>query len=268
MMSAALVEMARQRSAPPAGNFFDPSAVANISPCQNIDDFNPFLYQQWQAGLSDTQPNYCSQTCNTTYFSQTDDMNLLNLTCINCENIPQTSHLSVLWQIPQFSLIGISEILASITSIEFFYGQAPLPLRSICQALNTGTQALGAISLVPLIYAVNSIPNEMWLPSNLDTGFLDYYFFLLSAVMILDLLFLLWISRRFEYKTEDQLSCQLGEISSNSNHDNSECNTACITPKSYQQDTDTHDQHFEEEEEQNSDGNDMTNPLLLQRNKD
>lgn len=225
MVCAAVVEIVRQRNAPPPGNYFNQRAVDNISPCQNIDDFNPFIYQQWQAGLTDSQPNYCTQTCNNTFYSVEDSMALLNLTCIDCDNIPQTSNLSVLWQIPQFTLIGISEILASITSIEFFYSQAPLPLRSICQALNTGTQALGAISLVPLIYAVNSIPSEMWLPSNLDTGYLDYYFFLLSVVMVIDWLLLLWISRGFQYKTEEQLSCKL---------DNSELDAILFSP--YQRD--------------------------------
>ena len=258
MVSAALVEIARQRSAPPAGDYFDPSAVANISPCQSIDDFNPFLFQQWQAGLSDTQPNYCSQTCNTTYYSETDGLVLLNLTCIDCENIPQTSGLSVLWQIPQFTLIGISEILASITSIEYFYSQAPLPLRSICQALNTGTQALGAISLVPLIYAVNTIPSEEWLPSNLDIGYLDYYFFLLSAVMIVDFLFLLWISRGFEYKTEEQLSCKLDDSDSSESG-----GTPCITPTSYQRDADI---DIDDVHEETTYGNSVRDPLLSQSN--
>lgn len=209
MVAAALVELARRKYSPPSGNFYDETAVSNISPCQDVGNFDPYRYQQWQAAIlpSDAQPLHCTQTCDVTYYSPLYSMPLLNLTCISCEDIPQTSSLSVLWQIPQYSLVGISEILASVTAIELFYSQAPPSLRSLCQALNTGSQALGAIALVPLIYAVNSGgPDSAWLPADLDEGHLDYYFFLLALIMIADLAILFVISANFPYKTEAELS--------------------------------------------------------------
>jgi hypothetical protein len=30
-----------------AGNYYDQSAQDNISPCQNLDDYNPYNYQEW-----------------------------------------------------------------------------------------------------------------------------------------------------------------------------------------------------------------------------
>ena len=110
MIVAAIVEEARLATAPSPGNYYDDSARDNITPCQNIDDYNPYDYQKWLAGIDDTsEPLYCYQTCNIYYDS--GGVMLLNMTCINCNDIPQMSKLSIFWQIPQFTLVGISEIL-------------------------------------------------------------------------------------------------------------------------------------------------------------
>jgi dipeptide/tripeptide permease len=47
----------------------------------------------------------------------------LSLLCILCDDIPLASSMNVLWQIPQFMLIGTSEILAAVTAMEFFYSE-------------------------------------------------------------------------------------------------------------------------------------------------
>ena len=50
MAVAGLVEMLRQSEKATAGDYTDEAARDNISPCQNLDDYNPFQYQQWDAG--------------------------------------------------------------------------------------------------------------------------------------------------------------------------------------------------------------------------
>jgi peptide/histidine transporter 3/4 len=118
MVLAALIEIWRLKQAPSDGDYYDTSARDNVTPCQNIDDYNPYQYQDWYSGVSDTdKPMHCSQICSTIEDST------LALSCISCDTIPQMSNLSVFWQIPQFFLVGVAEILASITSLEFFYSQ-------------------------------------------------------------------------------------------------------------------------------------------------
>jgi dipeptide/tripeptide permease len=56
----------------------------------------------------------------------------------------------------QFSLVGASEILAAITSLEFFYSQAPISMRSVSQSLNLFTNALGSFLVIPVLLLVNS----------------------------------------------------------------------------------------------------------------
>ena len=207
MLMAALVEYFRGQTAPAAGDWYDESARANITPCQSIDDYNPNVYQEWYAGIDDaTQPLYCSETCDQTVI--VDGQELLSLDCISCEDIPQMSDMSIFWQIPQFVAVGISEILASVTALQFFYTQAPLPMRSVCQALNLLTNALGSWLMIPLLLLVNSDRSNEWVPPNLDEGHLVWYFLLLAGLMGLSLLYFYFISYDYVYKTEAEVDIQ------------------------------------------------------------
>jgi solute carrier family 15 (peptide/histidine transporter), member 3/4 len=39
------------------------------------------------------------------------------------EGSPQAANLSIFWQVPLFVLMGVSEILTSISSMDFFYSE-------------------------------------------------------------------------------------------------------------------------------------------------
>jgi hypothetical protein len=115
------------------------------------------------------------------------------------------SNLSVFWQIPQFMLIGVSEILASITSLEFFYSQAPSSMRSVAQAFNLATSSIGSFVVIPLIYIVNANPKDPWLPRDLNQGHLAWYFLLLAGLMVCNQFYFWYICRDYKYKTNAEL---------------------------------------------------------------
>ena len=201
MAAAALLEVARLHYAPAAGDWTNSDAVNNISPCQDIDDYDGNLFQLWyQDPANNDEPAYCSATCDVL-----GSDGLLSPACIDCDDIPQMSNINVFWQIPQFVLIGVSEILASITSLEFFYSQAPSSMRSVTQSFNLATSALGSFVTIPLIYFVNINKNDEWLPTNLDQGHLTYYFMVLGICIIADLAYFWWISQGYVYKTNAEL---------------------------------------------------------------
>lgn len=213
MCVAAIVEAARLAYAPPAGGYDDAAARAHFTPCQDLRDYDPYTYQAYLAGddtddgANNGAPLYCSKVCNDYYINPATQLRTLNLTCISCDDLPQTSGLSVFWQVPQFCLIGVAEILTAITALEFFYSQAPTAMRSVSQSLNLATTALGSFLVIPLLLLVNEAdPSAAWVPANLDEGHLAWYFVLLAALMALTLAWFVRLAAGYEYKTTAELS--------------------------------------------------------------
>ncbi len=118
----------------------------------------------------------------------------------NCDDvfIPMNS-LSIWWQAPQFILVGISEILISISSYELFYSEVPNNMRSVCQALNLLTTSLGSM----LTGGINSIFSS-WLPDNLNDGKLELVYFFIAGLAFLAYLALRVVSAGFKYKKDDE----------------------------------------------------------------
>uniref|UniRef100_A0A1D1Z7N0 Peptide transporter PTR2 n=1 Tax=Anthurium amnicola TaxID=1678845 RepID=A0A1D1Z7N0_9ARAE len=112
--------------------------------------------------------------------------------------------LSILWQIPQYFLVGAAEIFTFIGQYEFFYDQSPDAMRSLCSALALFTTALGNYLSSFILTVVASITTrggrDGWIPDNLNKGHLDYYFWLLAGLSSLNLLIYVFCSSRYKYK--------------------------------------------------------------------
>ncbi|KAF8379115.1 hypothetical protein HHK36_028544 [Tetracentron sinense] len=108
--------------------------------------------------------------------------------CTNCEG---SSSLSIFWQIPQYVLIGASEVFMYVGQLEFFNGQAPEGLKSFGSALCMTSISLGnyvsslLVTIVMKISSDGQIPG--WIPGNLNKGHLDWFYFLLAVLTTLDL---------------------------------------------------------------------------------
>ena len=113
--------------------------------------------------------------------------------------------MSVLWQIPQFFLIGTAEVLSSVSSMEFFYSQTPASFRSLMSSFSLSATALGSLFVIPLVYVVNANPNAAWVTPDLDDGHLDWFFFLLALLMVVNIGVLGWISNDFEYLNDKSI---------------------------------------------------------------
>jgi peptide/histidine transporter 3/4 len=112
--------------------------------------------------------------------------------------------ISIFWQVPQYFLIGCAEVFTFIGQLEFFYEQAPDAMRSMCSALSLTTVALGNYLSSLLVTIVTSISTKNgkagWIPDNLNYGHIDYFFWLLGILSVLNLGAFLLISNWYTYK--------------------------------------------------------------------
>lgn len=116
----------------------------------------------------------------------------------------ETVPMSIFWQVPQYFLIGCAEVFTFIGQMEFFYDQAPDAMRSMCSALSLTTVALGnylSTLLVTIVTKITTKDGKLgWIPDNLNRGHLDYFYWLLAILSVINFFVYLWISKWYTYK--------------------------------------------------------------------
>ncbi|KAI3444869.1 hypothetical protein Pfo_001534 [Paulownia fortunei] len=109
----------------------------------------------------------------------------------DCPRCANSSTLSIFWQVPQYVLIGASEVFMYVGQLEFFNGQAPDGLKSFGSALSMTSISLGnyVSSLIVTIVMKVSTSDDMpgWIPRNLNRGHLDRFYYLLAGLTAADL---------------------------------------------------------------------------------
>ncbi|KAJ9548771.1 hypothetical protein OSB04_021314 [Centaurea solstitialis] len=112
--------------------------------------------------------------------------------------------MSIFWQVPQYFLIGCAEVFTFIGQIEFFYDQAPDAMRSLCSALSLTTVALGNYLSTVLVTVVANVTTKNgkigWIPDNLNRGHLDYFYWLLAILSLVNMLAYVAIANWYTYK--------------------------------------------------------------------
>ncbi|KAJ7295976.1 hypothetical protein O6H91_Y151700 [Diphasiastrum complanatum] len=96
--------------------------------------------------------------------------------------------LSAFWLVPQYCLIGLSESFVSIGYLEFFYDQSPQSMRSMATAILWAIVGAGSYLSTLLVSTVNKLTRAGsaeggWLSTNLNRGHLEYFYWLLAAIL-------------------------------------------------------------------------------------
>ncbi|KAH7415133.1 hypothetical protein KP509_14G029500 [Ceratopteris richardii] len=99
--------------------------------------------------------------------------------------------ISIFWQTPVYLIIGFAQFLAGIGMMEFFYTYSPLPLRSLGMSLAATCTALGTYVSTILVSIVTVVTTRDgatgWIPKDLNDGHLDYFFWLLGGIALVNL---------------------------------------------------------------------------------
>ncbi|KAH6772882.1 nitrate transporter 1.5 [Perilla frutescens var. frutescens] len=137
----------------------------------------------------------------------------------DCPSCVDSSSVSIFWQVPQYVLIGASEVFMYVGQLEFFNGQAPDGLKSFGSALSMTSISLGnyVSSLIVTIVMKVSTSDDMpgWIPRNLNKGHLDRFYYLLAALTAADLALYIVCAKWYKYtRFEDRIGS-----GKNSNHD-------------------------------------------------
>jgi len=97
--------------------------------------------------------------------------------------------ISAFWIFMPFTLVGIAEILVNPCMYCYSYEAAPMQVRSLLQAINLFFQ--GSVS-----NAFTSVVTKLTYPNDLDSGHLEYYYYLNAALAVGGILLYFAVMRR------------------------------------------------------------------------
>lgn len=112
--------------------------------------------------------------------------------------------MSVFWLAPQLILLGFCEAFNIIGQIEFFNRQFPEHMMSMGNALFACSFALAnyvsslMVTIIHHVTGTNGRPD--WLANNIDAGRLDYFFYLVAGIGVLNFGYFLYVAHRYVYK--------------------------------------------------------------------
>merc|ERR1719464_1621650 len=109
------------------------------------------------------------------------------------------SDLSILWQSPQFFLLGMSRVLINTGAQDFFYTEGPKSMKSTLFSLLYAVDGCGAMMGSLSIMAVNT-GTAPWITNDLNDGYLERYFLLIGGIMLVLFGFYLVFAQRYTYK--------------------------------------------------------------------
>lgn len=118
------------------------------------------------------------------------------------------SELTILWQIPQYLLVGASEVFMYVGQLEFFNGQSPDGLKNLGSSLCMASMALGnyvSSMMVNIVMAITARGNSQgWIPEDLNKGHMDRFYFLIAVLAAIDFVFYLVFAKWYQPISHDE----------------------------------------------------------------
>lgn len=119
----------------------------------------------------------------------------------------ETVPLSIFWLLPQYILLGISDIFTVVGMQEFFYNEVPIRMRTMAFALYTSVFGVGSFLsalLISVIEVLTSSRNgRSWFSDDMREARLDLYYWVLALASALSLLSYVILCKFFKSRTDN-----------------------------------------------------------------
>ena len=114
-----------------------------------------------------------------------------------------TVPMSFWWLVPQYVLVGVSNVFTLVGLQEFLYDQVPRELKSLGLALYLSILGSGSFLSSILISIIDNTTDadgqDGWFSDNLNTGHLDYFYWLLAGISAVALAAYLFFAKSYIY---------------------------------------------------------------------
>ncbi|GLU02008.1 hypothetical protein SLE2022_192810 [Rubroshorea leprosula] len=120
----------------------------------------------------------------------------------------ETMHLSIFWLLPQYILLGISDIFTVVGMQEFFYNEVPPRMRTMGFALYTSVFGVGsflsAILISVLEVLTSSEGRQNWFSDDMRKARLDKYYWLVALASAVSLLLYIILCRCYKSRKDHE----------------------------------------------------------------
>lgn len=122
------------------------------------------------------------------------------------ESQSETVPLSIFWLLPQYIILGISDIFTVVGMQEFFYGEVPIRMRTMGIALYSSVFGVGSFMSAFLIWLIeiftSSGGRQGWFSDDMREARLDKYYWLLALSSTLSLLLYMLLCKYYKSRSE------------------------------------------------------------------
>ncbi|KAL8464943.1 hypothetical protein ACS0TY_034432 [Phlomoides rotata] len=114
------------------------------------------------------------------------------------------SSMSAMWLVPQLFVAGLAEAFSAVGQVEFFYKQFPENMRSIAGSFFfLGMAAANYLNgaLISVVHRMTEkSPTGNWLPEDLNKGRLDYFYYMITGLCVLNFCYFVVCAKWYNYK--------------------------------------------------------------------
>lgn len=117
------------------------------------------------------------------------------------------STMSSLWLVPQLAILGLSEGFSLIGQVEFYYKQFPENMRSVAGSVVFLSSAmanyLSGLMITVIHRTTGGDGKSNWLDGDLNKGKLDYFYYLIAVIGVLNFMYFITCAKWYRYKVSE-----------------------------------------------------------------